>query len=131
MIGRVGDLMPIRIETDAPFLRILMEGHITGADLLDAVNDLERLERGLPRVPDRIVDMSAIELETNFGNVMELAARRNAQVFPNPFRSAVVAPTPKLLGFSRMFQTLNTNPQIELRIFDTRDSAEAWLMGQS
>jgi hypothetical protein len=30
-----------------------------------------------------------------------------------------------------MFQTLNTNPQIELRIFDTRKSAEAWLLKNS
>jgi hypothetical protein len=130
MIGRIGDLMPIRIETEAPFFRILMEGRITGADLFDAAGEVERLENGLQRIPDRVIDLSAVALDTNFAAVLELASRRVSRVFPNSFRSAIVAPTPAVMGFARMFQTLNTNPQIELRIFDSRESAEAWLIGQ-
>ena len=117
--------MPFRIETDAPFFRIVMEGRITSADLLALLSEVDRLEAGLERIPDRMLDLSGVALDTNFGAMLGLASRRVARVFPNHFRSAIVAPTPAILGFARMFQTLNTNPQIELRIFETRVSAEA------
>jgi hypothetical protein len=131
MIGIIGDLMPIRIETESPFLRIVAEGQITGADLVDLLGRVEHLEKGLQRIPDRVLDLSGVALDTNFRAMLELASRRVSRVFPNSFRSAIVAPTPATMGFARMFQTLNTNPQIELRIFDTRESAEAWLTNPS
>jgi len=122
--------MPFRIETESPFLRIVAEGRLTGADLADLLGEVERLEQGLQRIPDRVLDLSAVSVDTNFRAMLELASRRVSRVFPNSFRAAIVAPTPAVMGFARMFQTLNTNPQIELRIFDTRESAEAWLIAQ-
>ena len=123
--------MPFRIETQSPFLRIVAEGRLTGADLVDLLSEVEHLEGELQRIPDRVLDLSSVAIDTNFRAMLELASRRVSRIFPNSFRSAIVAPTPATMGFARMFQTLNTNPQIELRIFDTRESAEAWLMGQS
>jgi len=45
----------------------------------------------------------------------------------NYIKSAIVANNPSQFGFARMFQTLNDNPQIEIRIFPAAESAMEWL----
>ena len=120
-------IMPFRIETKSPFLRIVAEGRITGADLADLLGEVEHVEEGLQRIPDRVIDFSAVALDTNFRTMLELASRRVSRVFPNSFRSAIVAPTPATMGFARMFQTLNDNPQIVVAIFGDDESALQWL----
>jgi hypothetical protein len=51
--------------------------------------------------------------------------RRRTQRFANSIKSAVVASRPVQVGFARMYQTLNTNPQVEIQIFAALAEAEA------
>jgi hypothetical protein len=109
MIGIIGDLMPIRIETESPFLRIVAEGQITGADLVDLLGRVEHLGEGTPaNTGSKCSDLSGVALDTNFRAMLRAGVEARVRVFPNSFRSAIVAPTPATMGFARMFQTLNT-----------------------
>jgi hypothetical protein len=44
-----------------------------------------------------------------------------------PIRSALIALQPVHFGFARMFQMLNDNPRIQIRIFPNLDDAVLWL----
>ncbi len=48
-------------------------------------------------------------------------------VFPAPFKSAIVVNSDLTMGFSRMFQTLNDHPDIDIQIFKTIEDAEDWI----
>lgn len=45
--------------------------------------------------------------------------------FPNDFKSAIIVSTPVQRGMARMFQSLNDNPRITIRIFDDEAAALA------
>jgi hypothetical protein len=73
--------------------------------------------------------------DPNFNELIDCSAVRENQVTPQmlsseqPYshdaRRAVVAPSNLNYGVSRMFQTLQANPQIE--VFRTLEEARAWL----
>ena len=56
-----------------------------------------------------------------------LALKRAQRPIPSPIRSALVASKPVQFGFARMFQMLNDNPRIQIRIFSGLEEAEQWL----
>ena len=51
-----------------------------------------------------------------------LAERRAQRAITAPTRSALVAKRPVHYGFARMFQMLNDNPRIQIRIFATAEA---------
>jgi|CXWL01.1.fsa_nt_gi hypothetical protein len=122
--------MPSRVALQTPYVRVWFSGTLTGKDLREVADELRAHERELGRVPDRLVDMSAMVATDTAFNLAILAARvRGVQRFPNAFRSALVSPTVAVAGFARIFRTLNRNPQIEVRVFEDVESAERWLGG--
>ena len=120
--------MPIQIQADAGIIRITFSGNFTKAEIVELFRDLERLEAQFEHIPDRLTDLSGVgERETNFEAIWSVAYERTNRIFPNKFRSAIVAPDSMSLGFARIFQSLNSNPQIEIRIFSSKAEAESWL----
>ncbi|MBK7594796.1 MAG: STAS/SEC14 domain-containing protein [Gemmatimonadetes bacterium] len=120
--------MAYRVLLQMPYVRVWFSGTLTGADLREVAGELRAHERELGRVPDRLVDMSAMVATDTTFNLAILAARvRGVQRFPNAFRSALVAPTVAVAGFARIFRILNRNPQIEVHVFEDVDAAERWL----
>jgi hypothetical protein len=120
--------MPFQIQVDATILRITFSGHVTDAEFINSLIELQHLERGLGHVPDRLTDLTAVqEWEPKFSTTLDVTKARRSQVFPNHFRSAIVAPAPETFGVARMFQTLNDNPQIAIQVFETLTAAEGWL----
>jgi hypothetical protein len=120
--------MPHRVSLDEPYFRVWFSGVLTGADLREVAEELRAHERELGRVPDRLVDMSEVVAAGATFQLAILAARvRGIQRFPNSFRSALVAPRVEVAGFARIFKILNRNPQIDVRVFDRREEAVAWL----
>lgn len=90
--------------------------------------EVKEIERRLVRIPDRMVDMSGVVATgLAFTLAMEVARHRRVQVFPNAFRSAILAPTHDIIGFARIFQVLSNNPQIDVKLFTTLADAEEWL----
>jgi hypothetical protein len=120
--------MPYRVSLDEPYVRVWFSGVLTGRDLREVADELREHERGLGRVPDRLVDMSEVLATSTTFNLAILASRvRAVQRFPNAFRSALVAPRIEVAGSARIFRILNRNPQIEVRVFETVAAAEVWL----
>lgn len=119
--------MPYQILLDNDVLQIALRGRVTGDDLHALVDETANYERA-PIIPDRVTDMSAIsELSIGFPDVLAAAEKRRNLRFPNSFKSAIVALESEHVGYARMFQTLNDNPQIAIRIFPNRQAAAEWI----
>lgn len=89
-------------------------------------HDVENLIDQLKRDPDydpsfdELIDCTAVN-----ENKVTQKTLSSEQPFSHNARRAVVAPSSLNYGVSRMFQTLQGNPQIE--IFRTLDAARMWL----
>ena len=89
--------------------------------------EVERLEDA-GTVGDRLTDLSELErIDVGFEEVFAVALKRALREIRTPIRSALVASKPVQFGFARMFQMLNDNPRIQIRIFGSLQEAEQWL----
>jgi len=119
--------MPFEISEEHDYLVIRLMGAVAPGDLIEMAGALRGFEEGSsPR--DRLIDLTAIESTTSaYPEVAELAENRRTLPFGARIRSAILTTTPLQYGFARMFQTLNDNSQIEIRIFDDRQAAMSWI----
>jgi len=121
-------IMPFHIQGDAKFIRVNLIGEITLDELGEIVRQMARLDAGFAKAPNRLTDLSAVEKsDFNFVTVEHLAKNRQAQVYPNRLKAAIVAPSLLHFGLARMFQTLSQNPQVDRQVFKTVAEAEDWL----
>ena len=119
--------MPHQISNIDNVLHVSLTGIVTGADLDQAAAAAREYESG-PTVPHRVTDLTGVvSLNLNYETVRALASRRRTLRFPHAFKSAIIAPQPSQLGFARMFQTLNDNPQITIQIFPDKAAALQWI----
>jgi len=115
--------MPFEISRENDYLLIRLSGAFSGDEMLEATRRLHQLEDGR-RPINRVTDFSAVEkLDIGFHDVHALAEVRRSLTFDGPIRSAFIACQPLHIGYARMFQTLNDNPAVEIRI--VADMAEA------
>jgi len=122
--------MPFEIQADAQTIRTIFTGKVTETEIDDLAREIARIEGEYKIGPDRLVDFSAIEKsEVTSASIEQRAKAGRERVYPNKFRSAIVAQRLVDYGCARMYQTYNDNPQIEIRVFKTRAEAEAWLAG--
>jgi hypothetical protein len=70
------------------------------------------------------------EMAIHYPDISVLAANRRKIQFPNSFKSAIITRNSHHLGYARMFQTLNTNPQIIIQIFSDEAPAVQWIASQ-
>jgi hypothetical protein len=119
--------MPFDIRDEGSFYFIRLSGVMDRDDLQAVTDEIERLEdEGPPK--DRVTDFTAVErIDVGFEEVFALALRRAQRTVTAPIRSALVAKRPVHFGFARMFQMLNDNPRIQIRIFGTAEEALQWL----
>ncbi len=119
--------MPFEISDEGNFHSARLFGVLDRADLNAVMNEVQRLEdEGMLR--DRLTDLTALErIDVGFEEVFALAATRAQRKVPAPIRSALVANRPVQFGFARMFQMLNDNPRIQIRIFGNLEEAQQWL----
>jgi hypothetical protein len=124
--------MPFEITTQGGIFRARLFGVVTGEDLVRFAAEIGTLEDAAPETMDRVTDITETEsFDINYSDVLALAIQRRARRFDRPVRSALVARQPVAVGFARMFQTLNDNPQIEIRIVESAEAALAWLAGRA
>jgi hypothetical protein len=121
--------MPYTITSEHAFLRIVYYGVVTSRDLQAIANDVLAIEASQAIAPHRLNDFSAMtEPHLTYTAVRAFVERRPAQPLANVVKSAMVASRPVLVGFARMFQTLNNHPDIVIEIFAAVEDAEAWLI---
>ncbi len=120
--------MPIAIEYNGEFIITKMTGVIALPDLLAYGKRFEALEASLPVAPHRLADLSGGAVgDLDFLEMNQYAATRRTAKLKNPVKSAIVAADAVQFGFARMFQTLNSNPDIQVEIFQNEETALAWL----
>lgn len=116
----------LTLETD--IIHISLIGEVTREDLQDLICKIAELEKGLERAPDRLVMISEdVVTLLRYEAIEEFAAKRNELCYKNSVKTAMVARRPLQVGYSRMIQSLNSNPQIKIEIFSTKDAALSWL----
>jgi hypothetical protein len=107
---------------------LTFHGILDAEDLRRGAELFARMEAEFEPSPNRMADLSSVDrMDVDFGAVEALAAVRRIAPLKNKVKSAIIAPKPVLYGFARMFQTLNDNPDITLKIFRDRDLGWAWL----
>ena len=120
--------MAYEIRRDNGFLKVEFSGTLTNDDLTRAGQEMAAFEAKCDVVPHRIADVRPVNrLEIDFRSILAFAEDRKRRVFPNAFKSAIVASDIVHFGFARMFQTLNDNAQITIAIFGDGVSALEWL----
>lgn len=119
--------MPFEISDEGNYHSIRLFGILDRADLDAVTQEVERLEdEGVLR--DRLTDLTVLDrIDVGFEEVFALALKRGERKVPAPIRSALVANRPVQFGFARMFQMLNDNPRIQIRIFGNLEEAQRWL----
>jgi hypothetical protein len=119
--------MPFEIRDEGNYYSARLSGILDRADLNALMKEVERLEDAGVLV-DRLTDLTSLErIDVGFEEVYALAAQRAERKVTVPIRSALVANRPVQFGFARMFQMLNDNPRILIRIFDNLEEAHQWL----
>jgi len=99
------------------------------ADLEQLATEAEALEDSVPTAMDRISDITSVErFDVGFPAVSALALRRRVRKFSKGVKSAIIVQDLVQLGLTRMFQTLNDNPQIEIRILRSVPEAKEWFL---
>jgi hypothetical protein len=123
--------MPFEIRNHGGYFHVRFHGIITAADLDRFADEAEAAEDSIPTALDRVTDLTSVEqFNVHFPDVEMLAARRRARRFSKPVKSAIIVRERVQLGLARMFQTLNDNPQIEIRIVHSVAEAENWFAGK-
>lgn len=119
--------MPFEIRDEGGYYSARLFGVLDRTDL-DAVSlAVDQMEdAGLMK--DRLTDLTGLDrIDVGFEEVFALAHRRALRPIPVPVRSALVASKPVQFGFARMFQMLNDNPRIQIRVFGNLTEAAQWL----
>ncbi|HEX4971280.1 MAG TPA: hypothetical protein VFV69_09490 [Steroidobacteraceae bacterium] len=119
-------LMPFEIHDEGGYYSARLFGVLDPTDLIDVMAEVERLEDVATK--DRLTDLTALErIDVGFEEVFALAVKRAQRPIPKPIRSALVASKPVQFDFARMFQMLNDNPRVQIRIFGSLEEAHQWL----
>jgi len=118
--------MPFEIRDEGGYYSARLFGTLDRTDLNAVMVEIERLEDIVTK--DRLTDLTALEhIDVGFEEVFALAVKRAQRLIPAPIRSALVADKPIQFGFARMFQMLNDNPRVQIRIFGNLEEAQQWL----
>jgi hypothetical protein len=118
--------MPFEIRDEGGYYSARLFGVLDRTDLNGVTAEIERLEDILTQ--DRLTDLTALErIDVGFEEVFALAIKRAQRPIPKPIRSALIASKPVQFGFARMFQMLNDNPRVLIRIFGSLPEAQQWL----
>jgi hypothetical protein len=119
--------MPYEFRDEGRYYYARLSGSLDRAELNAMTQEVERLEDAGVML-DRITDFTSVDrIDVGFEEVFAVAQRRAERRVATPIRSALVANRPVQFGFARMFQMLNDNPRIQIRIFGSLEEARQWL----
>ena len=120
--------MPFEISHDKDYVVIRWLGTITALDLEDAARAVGRMEAADSASFHRVSDLTGIKsMDIAYPEILRLADHRRALKFATPIKTALVANQPLQIGYARMFQSLNDNASIEIRVFRSFDDASRWV----
>jgi len=119
--------MPFELTTPGAILFARVFGVFTAPELNHLAWEAEIAEASHPVSLDRITDLTAVErFEVGFREIYYFAIRRSAQRFSRIVKSAIVVQEPVQLGMARVYEAVNENPQIQIRILRSVTEATEW-----
>jgi len=119
--------MPFELTTPGAVLFARVFGVFTAPELNHLAAEAEIAEASHPVSLDRITDLTAVEhFDVGFREIYYFAIRRSAQRFSRVVKSAIVAQEPVQFGIARVYEALNENPQIQIRILRSVTEATEW-----
>ena len=119
--------MPFELTTPGALLFARIFGLFTARELDRMATEAEIAEASHFVSLDRITDLTAVEyFEIGFREIYLFAIRRSAQRFSRVVKSAIVVQEPVQFGIARIYESLNENPQIHLRIVQSVPEAIEW-----
>jgi hypothetical protein len=119
--------MPFELTTPGSVLFARVFGVFTARELNRLATEAEIAEASHPVSLDRITDLTAVEnFEVDFRDIYYFAIRRSAQRFSRIVKSAIVVRESIQFGIARIYEALNENPQIQIRILRTITEAAEW-----
>src|SRR5262249_34789723 len=119
--------MPFEFTTPGAILFARVFGVFTAPELNHLADEAEIAEASRPIALDRITDLTAVErFEVGFREIYYFAIRRSVQRFSRVVKSAIVVQDPVQFGIARVYDALNENPQIQIRILRSVTAAKEW-----
>ena len=97
-------------------------------DFLLINKEIEIIEQKYSALPHFIVNLKNVNtFNGDYQSIQELATSRKAKKFPNHILEAIVVSNNFQMGFARMYQTCNDNPQLTIKIFQEETKAVEWI----
>lgn len=122
--------MAYKILQEDGVVRIRFLAEVVPDDLQTLRREIDRIDEELPVAPHRLVDLAeASGAQIDYSRIAAFAESRRVKRLRNNIRVAMVARAPHQFGVARMFQSLFSNPQMELQVFRELVAAEAWVVG--
>lgn len=119
--------MPFELTTPGTIMFARLFGVFTAIELNHLATEAEIAEAAHPHSLDRITDLTAVErFEVGFREIYFFAIRRSTQRFSRIVKSAIVVQEPVQLGIARIYEALNENPKIKVRIVRSVAEAKEW-----
>ena len=121
--------MPFKLTTPGAILFARIYGVFTAPELNHLADEAEIAEASHSISLDRITDLTAVErFEVGFREIYYFAIRRSVQRFSRIVKSAIVVRDPVQYGMARIYEELNENPQIDVRVLRSAREATEWFM---
>jgi hypothetical protein len=119
--------MPFELTTPGAVLFARLFGVFTAQELNHMADEAEIAEASHSVSLDRLTDLTAVErFDVGFREIYYFAIRRSAQRFSRVVKSAIVVRDPEQHGIARVYEALNENPQIQIRILRSVTDATEW-----
>ena len=119
--------MPFQLTTPGAILFARAFGVFTASQLDRLADEAEIVEASRLVALDRITDLTAVtRFEVGFREIYYFAVRRSAQRFSRVVKSAIVVQDPVQFGMARIYELLNENPQISVRVLQSVREAQEW-----
>ena len=119
--------MPFELTTPGAVLFARVFGVFTAPELNHMATLAEIAEASHPVSLDRITDLTDVErFDVGFREIFYFALRRSAQRFSRVVKSAIIVQESEQQGIARVYEALNENPQIQIRILRSVTEAIEW-----
>jgi hypothetical protein len=119
--------MPFELTTPGSILFARVFGVFTPPELNHLSDEAEIAEASHIVSLDRITDLTAVErFDLGFREIYYFAIRRSKQRFSRVVKSAIIVQDAVQLGIARNYESLNENPQIQVRVLQTVTEATEW-----
>jgi hypothetical protein len=90
--------------------------------------EIEIIEEEYSVVPNFVVSLNNVKTFIGeYFSVQELARQRAEKTYPNNILEAILVTNDFQMGFARMYQTVNSNPQLTIKIFKDEAKAIDWI----